>query len=483
MKFLAALLFSLQFLFVVALGASEHFSLELPSAPKNIDHALRSGYIEVDSASSRHLFYVFAESRKQPVQEQPLVLWVNGGPGCSSMKGFFMGNGPFIPNSDGKTLRSNPYSWNNIANVVYVDSPAGVGFSYSENEDDLTNITDARTASDTRKFLVEFLKEYPQFKNSELWLTSQSYGGHYVPVLAEDIIHHNDGKSPSDDDYLNLKGVMVGNPLIDTSLNMPMALHQWEVNAVIPHGTADALDAVCDFSDPDYYIKLMTGQNAECFSTFIHYLGYVENMDIYDLFADVCTEDLKDTKACGVRHLTEYMNLEQVQQAFKARKPLEWTDCFNIDYSLEQYRSSMPSIQTMLDNELDVLIYSGDVDGSTPYWTTIEAFKQHGLPVVEPMQPYLFNGQVAGRIIKYEGLQLVTVRNAGHLVPWTQPERCYLVFSNFLTKSSIPKESTSEDLENVGSTETTSSETSDASSIKSGLSLCMFAIGLFFALY
>lgn len=58
-----------------------------------------------------------------------MVLWLTGGPGCSSEVGLFYENGPYNFNADGKTLKSNPHSWNENANLIYIDQPIGTGFS------------------------------------------------------------------------------------------------------------------------------------------------------------------------------------------------------------------------------------------------------------------------------------------------------------------------------------------------------------------
>lgn len=59
----------------------------------------------------------------------PLIIWFNGGPGCSSMLGFSQENGPYALNDNDSIFRSNDYSWNQKANMFWLESPAGVGFS------------------------------------------------------------------------------------------------------------------------------------------------------------------------------------------------------------------------------------------------------------------------------------------------------------------------------------------------------------------
>ena len=88
---------------------------ELPGQPRNVEFAQYSGYVTVNKRAGRALFYWLTESpaNRKP-QSRPLVLWLNGGPGCSSVAyGATEEIGPFRIRPDGKTLYLNPYAWNN----------------------------------------------------------------------------------------------------------------------------------------------------------------------------------------------------------------------------------------------------------------------------------------------------------------------------------------------------------------------------------
>ena len=134
-----------------------------------------SGYINVDRASNRNMFYFFSESQRDP-KNDPVVLWLTGGPGCSSLSAMLSENSAFRPdpNDPSKLIQDN-YSWNRVANVIWLESPAGVGFSYSDNKDDY-NVGDVRTANDTYTFLLGFFTEFPQFQKNKFYVTGESYG-------------------------------------------------------------------------------------------------------------------------------------------------------------------------------------------------------------------------------------------------------------------------------------------------------------------
>ena len=117
------------------------------------------------------LFYWFCEAEQTEPSESPVALWTNGGPGSDSLGGFFTELGPFIANEhdNGATLRRNPYTWNLIANMLYLTHPTGIGYSYSA--DDVNVHTDESDGADNAKFLRKFFAAYPEFATNEFWLT------------------------------------------------------------------------------------------------------------------------------------------------------------------------------------------------------------------------------------------------------------------------------------------------------------------------
>ncbi|PNX93508.1 serine carboxypeptidase 20-like protein, partial [Trifolium pratense] len=151
-----------------------------------------SGYISIDgnAENGKNLFYYFASSERNPSKD-PVVLWLNGGPGCSSFDGFVYEHGPFnfvAAKSKEKlpTLHNNPYSWSKVSNIIYLDSPTGVGLSYSKNTTKYST-GDVQTASDTHAFLLKWFEEFPEFQANPFYVSGESYAGIYVPTLAFEI--------------------------------------------------------------------------------------------------------------------------------------------------------------------------------------------------------------------------------------------------------------------------------------------------------
>jgi serine carboxypeptidase-like clade II len=184
---------------------------QLPGQPDGVDFAQYAGYVTVDAAAGRALFYYMAEAaggnNGSASNTKPLLLWLNGGPGCSSLGyGAMEELGPFRVMSDGKTLYRNPYAWNRAANVLFLESPAGVGFSYSNTTADYVSAGDNKTADDSLAFLLGWLERFPEYKGREFYIAGESYAGHYVPQLAHAILRHAAGKDASP---INFKGIMV----------------------------------------------------------------------------------------------------------------------------------------------------------------------------------------------------------------------------------------------------------------------------------
>uniref|UniRef100_A0A8C9DHM0 Carboxypeptidase n=1 Tax=Prolemur simus TaxID=1328070 RepID=A0A8C9DHM0_PROSS len=171
----------------------------LPGLAKQPSFRQFSGYLK--GSGSKRLHYWFVESQKDP-ENSPVVLWLNGGPGCSSLDGLLTEHGPFLVQPDGVTLEYNPYSWNLIANMLYLETPAGVGFSYSDDKGYATN--DTEVAQSNFEALKDFFSLFPEYKDNPLFLTGESYAGIYIPTLAVLVMQ---------DPSMNLQGLAVGNGL------------------------------------------------------------------------------------------------------------------------------------------------------------------------------------------------------------------------------------------------------------------------------
>ncbi|XP_020961994.1 putative serine carboxypeptidase-like 23 [Arachis ipaensis] len=149
---------------------------ELPGQPR-VGFSQFSGYVSVNKKHGRALFYWLTQSPSSP-NNKPLLLWLNGGPGCSSVAyGASEEIGPFRINKTGSSLYLNRFAWNTEANILFLESPAGVGFSYTNTSSDLLTSGDNRTAQDALIFLVKWMSRFPQYKYRDFYIAGESYAG------------------------------------------------------------------------------------------------------------------------------------------------------------------------------------------------------------------------------------------------------------------------------------------------------------------
>ncbi|ORY83856.1 Alpha/Beta hydrolase protein [Protomyces lactucae-debilis] len=172
-----------------------------------------TGYVSLANGT-RHLYFVFFESRREPLHD-PLVLWLNGGPGCSSIGyGLLTEHGPCLIVD--KTTKRNENSWNNVANMLYVDEPADTGYSFTTGGPTAKR---ASAAADDLVALIQLLnKIFPPFQNLPLHLAGESNAGKHLPWLASKLIKLNkDGAQLQ----IPLASMMVGNPVLDVAIQEP----------------------------------------------------------------------------------------------------------------------------------------------------------------------------------------------------------------------------------------------------------------------
>ncbi|XP_077218187.1 serine carboxypeptidase-like 33 isoform X4 [Tasmannia lanceolata] len=341
--------------------------INLPGQPSNPPLSQFSGYINVNQERGRNLFYWFFEAQTNPIKK-PLLLWLNGGPGCSSIGyGAAAELGPLRVKKDGVGLDYNKYAWNTEANLLFVESPVGVGFSYTKTPSDLTKFDDGFVAEDAYNFVMNWLKKFPQYQTHDFYLSGESYAGHYVPQLAELVYDRN--KDRKNYPFINLKGFMVQRKRL----------------------------------------RILAGYDP-CFS----------------------------------KYTEEYFNRVDVQKSIHANVTGnisgKWTVCNNSILATYNFTvaSVLPIYSKLIKAGLKIWFYSGDADGRVPTIGSRYCVEALALNLIAPWHSWYHNGQVGGRLVKYEGLTFVTVRGAGHLVPLNKPAEALVLIRSFLLGQDLP---------------------------------------------
>lgn len=185
-----------------------------------------------DDSCYLHYWFVTASTNSDDDDDwtqRPVVLWLNGGPGASSLVGLVQELGPLLLTTDTNHkihFVENPYAWTNYANLLVLESPVGVGFSYcgrmledTDNDDDqfpsCQDVTDDSTAAVALAALLDFFTKFPEVQSNEVFLTGESYAGVYVPLLANAIVDHNTKKATAVP--IPLQGIAVGDPCTDNA--------------------------------------------------------------------------------------------------------------------------------------------------------------------------------------------------------------------------------------------------------------------------
>ncbi|KAK2968265.1 hypothetical protein RJ640_027654, partial [Escallonia rubra] len=369
----------------------------LPGQP-NVSFTQYGGYVTVNESAGRAFYYYFAEAQHSK-QSLPLLLWLNGGPGCSSLAyGAMQELGPFRVNSDGKTLYNNKFAWNHAANVLFVESPAGVGFSYSNTTSDYVHNGDKRTAADNYVFLLNWFERFPEYKSREFYISGESYAGHYVPQLAHTILSHNKDGNNS---IINLKGIIIGNAVINDETDERGMYDYFGSHALISDETLSQIQQHCDFS-PN-----ATTQSDKCNQASDKADTDVSKLDIYNIYALLCSNSsltIKPKKAtsmlidpCSDYYVYAYLNRHDVQMALHAnvtKLDHDWEPCSDIIQKWQDSPSTViPLLKEFMKNGLRVWIFSGDTDARVPVTSTKYSIETMKLSIKTAWHPWFINGE------------------------------------------------------------------------------------------
>ncbi|KAK6938309.1 Peptidase S10, serine carboxypeptidase [Dillenia turbinata] len=453
------------FLVWLVFGASvngfpaEDLVVRLPGQPK-VSFRQFAGYIDVDVKSGRSLFYYFVEAQNEP-DRKPLTLWLNGGPGCSSVGGgAFTELGPFFPKGDGHGLRINSKSWNKASNLLFVESPVGVGWSYSNTTADYIR-GDESTANDMHLFMLKWYEKFPAFKTRDLFLTGESYAGHYIPQLASVLLDHNKYSTTF---KFHIKGVAIGNPLLRLDRDVPATYEFFWSHGMISDEIGLTIMNECDFDD--YTFRSPHNVSKSCNDAIneanLIVGDYINN---YDVILDVCYPSIVEQElrlrklatkisvgvdVCMSYERRFYFNLPEVQKALHANRtslPYGWSMCSGVlNYSdTDGNINILPLLKKIIQSNIPVWVFSGDQDSVVPLLGSRTLVRElaHDLKfkVTVPYGAWFHRGQVGGWQTEYGNLlTFATVRGAAHMVPYAQPARALHLFSSFVRGRRLPND-------------------------------------------
>eukprot|EP00656_Telonema_subtile_P037782 TRINITY_DN4213_c0_g8_i1.p1 TRINITY_DN4213_c0_g8~~TRINITY_DN4213_c0_g8_i1.p1 ORF type:complete len:455 (-),score=118.09 TRINITY_DN4213_c0_g8_i1:255-1619(-) len=404
-----------------------------------------TGYFKL-TTGDKHYFYWFFESRNDPVND-PVVLWMTGGPGCSSEVALFGENGPCQVTADGSNTTTNPYSWNNNASLIYIDQPAGTGFSYGTGMDH----DEVGVANDMYDFLQQFFQAHSKYQNNAFFAVGESYAGHYVPAVTHKIWENNKAL-PSGAVHINHQGTAVGNGLTDPSVQykyykdmIVSTNHHKPAVGKIVHAAMEAATPVCITA-----IKACDGvSNAlavpACLAAIetcnagllIPYT--LTGMNPYDMRLKCAKPPL----CYDFSNVGTYLDSAAVRAALGVGSR-KWSDCNRaVAVAFELGGDWMKSYQQMIPDQLEsgtrVLIYAGDQDyicnwlGNQAWVQTLPWSHQGEFNSTAPAN-WTAPGAAspAGTLQASNGFSFLRVFDAGHMVPRDQPEVALAMLNAFI---------------------------------------------------
>ncbi len=437
-------------LFAVAVSASlpsadDHLVKSLPGFDNNSGKLDRNwaGYVPISENDENNMLFYWLFEAKSNAKEAPLVVWLNGGPGCSSMDGLFLEHGPikvFERKDESGQLyevKLNPYSWNNLANVVYIDQPVGTGLSFTHSNTFANNFEEV--SGQLWGFIQNFLRIHDEFIGRDIYLTGESFAGSYIPHFSQFCLKANNNLKDGEL-AIPIKGAAIGSPYTDPYTQFSVAEYAFGVG-LISEGQLQTLkehEKVCqkkiDLEESDISIcssllsEVTNEANVPC----------VYDIRLYD------HELLPALYPIGVRFYSKYLNDIDVQRSIHVSNfnPPVFKECTNPPYHHlvsvnESRKSQVGAVEEMLEKDIPVLIFVGQFDLIVNHigiekWVNRMKWSRSTDFQAAKRAIWMVNERTAGYIQSGGGLSYIIVRGAGHVAAVDVPEANLDLLARFI---------------------------------------------------
>lgn len=434
----------------------------LPGFDGLLPFELETGYIGVDESEDVQLFYYFVKSEGNP-KEDPLVLWLTGGPGCSSLTGLIFEIGPIKfdytqPHEDFPKLVLNPHSWTKKASFIFLDLPVGTGFSYGRSPK-ASQSTDLQACDQVYEFLRKWLVDHPEFISNHFYVGGDSYSGIPVPIITQLISNGNDIGIEL---KINIKGYILGNPYTRPA--------DFDYRIQFAHGMGiisdELYESLEDACRGEYYS--VVSKNAFCLQNMQTYHELLNNVNSPHILEPVCpfSEPRPNSISNSTRFLHESFDsslqmLRTRQQEFpikcryNAYKPVyQWTRDQKVREAIHVHKGSIGTwircnyqvpftslVSTSVPYHANLstkgyrsLIYSGDHDWLVPFMATEAWIRSLNYQTVDEWRQWMLHDQVAGYTRTYANkMTYATVKGGGHTAPEYKPAECKAMFERWIS--------------------------------------------------
>ncbi|KAK7062247.1 carboxypeptidase [Favolaschia claudopus] len=444
-----------------ALNSAYGLPTELPSAasfyvpslpdihqdPKN-PLTIFAGHLPSDPDASKlqinvvtaHLYFVMVKNRRT-ADKKRLMFWFNGGPGCSSFDGLMMEVGPW--RMDGKGgFNVAEGGWEEYTTMVYIDQPAGTGFSYTSTDRYVHTLEEA--TSQMIEFLRNFYKVFPEYQNVDTYLGGESYAGQYIPYFANAILDSNL--------HINLLGAAIGNGWIDARRQYASYI-DFAVKVGILEENSDAWKKAKTRTD-ECMADLARITSPEpinapkCEGLLLDVTDVRQRVvDGQEMCINIYDVRYDDTMpACGmnwppdIKPVTTYLDRQDVVRALHAEKhPGSWIECRGRVHQELHERLSDSSIMVLpkVLERIPVLLFAGDQDLICNYVgqeAMIQAMEWNGAKGLGKVQTETWNvaGAAAGTWVSSRNLTYTKIFNASHMAPFDAPHVTHDMILRFM---------------------------------------------------
>ncbi|WAR55789.1 hypothetical protein PtB15_6B532 [Puccinia triticina] len=421
-------------------NASDFYVPSLPGQPKDSQLILYAGHLSFSPPEStiepeKDSYGFFFLNKARHIANRPVLLvWLNGGPGCSSFDGSLMEVGPLRMVLKGEgALKEVDAAWNEYANMLFIDQPTGTGYSYGPKPNYVHEL-DVSSAN-LVNLLARFYKIFPEYQKMDLYICGESFAGQYIPYLAQAILDTNIISAP-------LKGIMIGNGWVDP-INQYLAYPDFAFKVGLVNPSSKAAEQVK--AEHKKCTEWIESNNT---TTPIHIeacegiLGTITDSTVQTVNSQKMCLNMYDVRlvdtypACGLTwppdlaDITPYLSRTDVKKALHAQDhSADWVECEAKVGNNFWAKTSQPSITLFpkLLDKIKILLFSGDQDLICCH-TGTERMIDHltwgghqGWIDKASNQQWKVNGSYAGLWREERNLTYVLVANASHMAPYDVP--------------------------------------------------------------
>jgi len=401
------------------------------------DHESYSGFLNTDGLGDKEMFFWYFPALELHATA-PLVIWLQGGPGGSSMFGLFSEMGPIELDAQLKPHVRN-YTWNKKYNMIFIDNPVGAGFSYTASGQGYCSNSKTCVAENLVSLMLQFYRMFPELLSADLYITGESYGGHYVPAFGAKILEHNNKAKIQ----IPLRGVAVGDGWIDPVNMIPGYPDMMRNMGLASDAETLKIQEYCNqavnYINAGEMLKAFNVWDEMLNGDVYPYPNYFHNITgskNYDNF--MMTTDPPEFARYG-----NYVNIPEIRKAIHVGNRTFGGNSAQCEkHLLEDFHQSFrTSLQLLLDAQhVQVLVYSGQLDiiiaaSLTERFLPFLQWSGQGEFAAAQKKVWRVTStdvEVAGFVRECRGFQYVVVRGAGHIVPFDQPRRAYDMIEHFI---------------------------------------------------